>query len=100
MTRQEIIKEIFEIMPNDDVNYVNSLSDEKLMERLNLFRSLKKWGDKIKNKNNEFECCFCGKKFNGFGNNPMPVKNDGRCCDCCNLRIVIPERFKIINARK
>ena len=38
------------------------------------------------------KCCICGEIFDGFGNNPQPVKNDGRCCDFCNDNIVVPIR--------
>lgn len=39
-------------------------------------------------------CCICGKEFEGFGNNPEPVKNEGKCCDECNEKIVIPARIR------
>ena len=39
-------------------------------------------------------CCICGKEFEGYGNNPAPVKNDGQCCDDCNMNVVIPARFR------
>ena len=42
-------------------------------------------------------CCICGDKIIGYGNNPYPVKTKGRCCDICNNMYVIPMRmgFKI-----
>lgn len=40
-----------------------------------------------------YKCCICGGIFEGFGNNPSPYKNEGRCCDDCNLRFVIPCRI-------
>jgi hypothetical protein len=40
------------------------------------------------------KCCICNKSFDGFGNNPDPVKKRGYCCDNCNLMVVIPERIK------
>lgn len=45
------------------------------------------------NRNEEFKCCICGQTSIGFGNNPAPVKNNGRCCDVCNLTVVIPARI-------
>lgn len=39
------------------------------------------------------KCCFCKKSIIGYGNNPAPVKESGRCCDECNRNIVIPARF-------
>jgi hypothetical protein len=40
-------------------------------------------------------CCFCKKKYQGYGNNPQPVKKKGRCCNRCNLDIIIPARVTI-----
>ncbi|MGM9543570.1 MAG: hypothetical protein ACI3T9_01170 [Romboutsia timonensis] len=39
-------------------------------------------------------CCICGKEFIGYGNNPDPVKKEGRCCDDCNSTKVIPARLE------
>ena len=39
-------------------------------------------------------CCICGKEFTGYGNNPSPVKEKGRCCDECNATVVIPKRLE------
>ena len=42
----------------------------------------------------EFVCCLCAKIFakGYFGNNANPVF-DGRCCDACNAKFVIPARI-------
>lgn len=40
------------------------------------------------------KCCICGKEIEGYGNNPVPVKAEGRCCDECNSNYVIPERIR------
>lgn len=45
-------------------------------------------------KEEEHICCICGKRFKGFGNNPDPIKKEGRCCDECNKK-VIEERMMI-----
>lgn len=37
-------------------------------------------------------CSICGKNYEGYGNNAQPV-NNGRCCDECNITIVVPRRF-------
>ena len=37
-------------------------------------------------------CVICGREFDGYGNNAEPVK-PGKCCDKCNLNVVIPERI-------
>ena len=42
----------------------------------------------------ENTCCICGKHFEGYGNNPWPVKEEGRCCDDCNWEFVVPLRFR------
>ena len=38
-------------------------------------------------------CCICGKPYRGFGNNPEPVKSEGRCCDDCNRAVVLKARI-------
>lgn len=44
-------------------------------------------------------CVICGKHYEGYGNNAQPVA-DGRCCDECNIRVVIPARLKEISKKK
>jgi len=39
------------------------------------------------------KCCLCKKQIKGYGNNAQPIK-DGRCCDECNLKKVIPARLE------
>lgn len=34
-------------------------------------------------------CCICGKVFNGYGHNPVPVKASGVCCEKCNELVII-----------
>lgn len=41
-------------------------------------------------------CCICGKEIEGMGNNPYPVRTEGRCCRYCNYTVVLPELSKII----
>ena len=41
----------------------------------------------------KFVCCICGEPSEGYGNNPSPYKEKGRCCDPCNLKFVIPARY-------
>lgn len=38
-------------------------------------------------------CSICKKEYTGWGNNAEPI-NDGRCCDECNWKKVIPARMK------
>lgn len=39
-------------------------------------------------------CCICGEPFVGYGNNPDPYKKEGRACDECNKRFVVPSRLE------
>ena len=41
----------------------------------------------------KFTCCICGEEFTGYGNNPWPIKEEGRCCDNCNWQVIL-ERIK------
>lgn len=59
---------------------------------------LKESSDSGKNKKNT--CCICGSEFTGYGNNPYPYKEDGRCCSDCNIRYVIPARLKAFRSNK
>jgi len=45
------------------------------------------------------KCSICDSEINGFGNNPQPVSKNNkpleiseRCCDDCNLAVVMPVR--------
>lgn len=44
-----------------------------------------------------YKCVICHRNFTGFGNNPQPVKEDGRACDNCNVHVVIPARIEQLN---
>ena len=48
-----------------------------------------------KEKAMKFTCCICGEESEGYGNNPAPVKEDGKCCDACNRKFVIPARLEL-----
>lgn len=39
------------------------------------------------------KCCICNKDIKGHGNNPRPYKDEGVCCNECNLKYVIPTRI-------
>ena len=46
-------------------------------------------------------CCICGKVIiGGWGNSPWPVKDNGECCDKCNIEQVIPARIKMMKEVK
>ena len=36
-------------------------------------------------------CCICNRGYYGYGNNSQPIK-EGKCCDTCNDKFVIPNR--------
>tara|TARA_A200000159_G_scaffold128004_1_gene123781 strand:- start:70 stop:315 length:246 start_codon:yes stop_codon:yes gene_type:complete len=36
----------------------------------------------------EHDCVLCGIHFKGYGHNPDPLADDGRCCDSCNDDVV------------
>ena len=41
-----------------------------------------------------YVCCICGKKIEGYGNNPWPIGDSKeKCCDSCNINKVIPARM-------
>ena len=43
----------------------------------------------------EITCAICGKKIKGPGNSCWPVFDEERyrCCDECNMTVVVPERI-------
>ena len=49
-----------------------------------------------------YVCCFCGKTFNDWGNNPYPACKDenARCCDDCNNEVVLPARILAMSRNK
>lgn len=55
--------------------------------------------------NEKHTCCFCGKEFAGWGNNPdcwdnREFQEDERCCDDCDITVVIPARMKALRKSK
>lgn len=46
-------------------------------------------------KQEHYTCCICKKVFYGYGNNPYPLRERGRCCDLCNMQ-VIKARMELI----
>ena len=39
------------------------------------------------------DCVLCPGLYEGYGHNPRPLANEGRCCDDCNWNKVVPYRF-------
>lgn len=51
--------------------------------------------ESMRDKEAIISCCLCGDSVNEMqSHNARPVK-DGRCCNICNMEIVIPKRFGI-----
>jgi hypothetical protein len=42
-----------------------------------------------------FSCVLCGRFFSGYGHNPSPLKEEGRCCNGCNS-LVIATRIAVM----
>ena len=36
----------------------------------------------------KYICVICKRIKPGFGNNPYPIKNSGRCCNNCNFTVI------------
>ena len=53
-------------------------------------RDIKQYKERFK-----FTFCICGRESTGFGNNPVPIVDNGKCCDECNIKVVIPSRIVI-----
>lgn len=49
-----------------------------------------------KKKSNPEHCCFCNKELNYLTANDARPVNDGQCCICCNMKIVVPERIRML----
>lgn len=44
-------------------------------------------------------CVLCGSPIAGYGNNPDPLAQAGRCCDDCNTTKVIPARIAALRGQ-
>ena len=79
--------------------YQDRMTDRTVAEELNEdfyvdFDDVNVYGVKLKEgKEAEYTCCICGDEFEGYGNNPAPYKESGKCCDACNRKFVIPARL-------
>jgi hypothetical protein len=59
----------------------------------------KNYADLYKEANRVRVCVICKQAYNGWGNNAMPVKR-GRCCDICNMAVVIARMYQLRNRDK
>ena len=68
------------------------------------FDSVNAYGEKVETESlkeaKEEICCICGEPIEGYGNNPRPYKHEGRCCDACQKKFVLPARLAKLNNRK
>jgi hypothetical protein len=73
-----------------DRTFVEALEEDFSLD----FDDVNVYGVKLKEgKEAEYTCCICGDDFEGYGNNPAPYKESGKCCDACNRKFVIPARL-------
>lgn len=63
------------------------------------FPDINAYGEKVESLKEAKEeiCCICGEPIEGYGNNPSPYKHEGRCCDACQRKFVLPARLANIN---
>ncbi len=43
-----------------------------------------------------FQCVICENTFEGFGNNPYPLSEEGKCCDVCNIDVIVARYRNIV----
>lgn len=73
-----------------DRTFVEALEEDFYLD----FDDVNVYGVKLnEGKEAEYTCCICGDNFEGYGNNPAPYKESGKCCDACNRKFVIPARL-------
>ena len=74
---------------------LNDAETEKFLDAI--FSAYQKYhGKELLSK--DHNCSICGTAFKGYGNNPAPVRNEGRACDSCNTTEVIPARIARLDA--
>lgn len=70
-----------------------------LDEEFNLdFEAVNAYGEKL-TEDKKHLCCICGEEIEGYGNNAEPYK-EGKCCDACNIKFVIPARIDKLNKKE
>ena len=86
----DLLGDDYTLCDKSPVNIVNS-SDVFKQD----FDSVNAYGEKVESLKEAKEeiCCICGEPIEGYGNNPSPYKHEGRCCDACNSKFVIPARL-------
>ena len=96
------MKLVTESLDTKKVDYKKLLKEDinnaKEEEKSVMEETLDHIGIKL-DENKEQECVICHKPFEGYGNNAEPVA-EGRCCDECNAKVVIPARIEEMNKSK
>ena len=90
----DLLNDDYTLCDKSPVNIVNS-NDVFKQD----FDSVNAYGEKVESLKEAKEeiCCICGEPIEGYGNNPRPYKHEGRCCDACNSKFVIPARLAKLN---
>lgn len=96
--------EIFNYNINFYKGVKSSIPPEEIASSDNVFKQdfddINAYGEKVTEsltEDKEEICCICGEPIEGYGNNPEPYKHEGRCCDACNMKFVIPARLARLN---
>ena len=87
---------MIELFDNDPDFLASSLKDDDNPFDLD-FADINAYGEKLTEAKESF-CCICGEPIEGYGNNPEPYASadEGRCCDSCNIRFVLPARMEMM----
>ena len=70
---------------------------KKIDQKLERFKQLTL--EEIKIQDLPKTCVLCKSEFYGFGNNPEPLADEGRCCDSCNTDVIMKRLEILSNAR-
>lgn len=81
---------------NDKLHFYKESLDSKAFDLM--FEDIDATGKKLTEEDRTFTCCICGEEEKGYGNNPEPFKHEGRCCDACNIKFVIPARLAALKS--
>lgn len=86
--------EELEDMPKDIVGQANTSNPFDLS-----FEDVDVFGNHLHESRSKL-CCICGEPYGKYGNNPEPYMSadEGRCCDACNLKFVLPARIEAFRA--
>ena len=70
----------------------NSKQQDNKMKTMQDNDSFSKFLNQLNNRDDtdlpKFVCCLCNQDSRGYGNNPIPLKSSGRCCDKCNNKVI------------